>query len=118
MRSADVSRAIMSASALLAGLFPPIGNQVWSPDLRWQPIPVHAHPVEVDPFLSDDAFHCPAHEYYYSKLLRSDAFKRTDDTYRPMYEYLSKNTGKIINNPQKLRMLYDTLTFESSRNGT
>lgn len=31
----------MSAQANLAGLFPPTGDQVWNPDIRWQPIPVH-----------------------------------------------------------------------------
>lgn len=108
----------MSASATLAGLFPPKGNQVWSVDLQWQPIPIHTRPVEVDPFLSDGGFPCPAYDYYYSKMLRSEAFRRSDDTYRPMYKLLSENTGKVIDNPQKLRMLYDTLTIESSKNET
>lgn len=119
IRSAAMSRSIMSASAILDGLFPPKDNQRWnSADLQWQPIPVHTRPVEIDPFLSDGEFPCPAFDYYYSKLLRSEAFRRSEETYRSMYQYLSENTGKVIDNPQKLRMLYDALTFESSKNGT
>uniref|UniRef100_A0A8D0BTT1 acid phosphatase n=1 Tax=Salvator merianae TaxID=96440 RepID=A0A8D0BTT1_SALMN len=39
--SSETDRTIMSAQANLAGLFPPTGDQIWNPDLHWQPIPVH-----------------------------------------------------------------------------
>ena len=42
----------MSAYSVLAGLFPPIGDQVWNPGIPWQPIPVHTMPKEED-FVSD-----------------------------------------------------------------
>lgn len=113
MESADLSRAVMSANAILAGLFPPKGNQVWNRDLHWQPIPVHTRPVEIDPFLSDGGFPCPAYDYYYSKVLSSEAFGRINDTYGPIYQYLSQSTGTVIDNPQKLRLWYDA----SSKNG-
>lgn len=38
----------MSAQATLAGLFPPTNEQVWNPDLLWQPIPVHTIPKDID----------------------------------------------------------------------
>ncbi|CAH2283030.1 prostatic acid phosphatase isoform X2 [Pelobates cultripes] len=41
IRSSNVDRTIMSAQANLAGLFPPAGEQIWNPNLPWQPIPVH-----------------------------------------------------------------------------
>lgn len=38
----------MSAQANLAGLFPPIGEQVWSSEIDWQPVPVHDVPIKKD----------------------------------------------------------------------
>ena len=39
----------MSAYCNLAGLYPPEGTQVWSTDIKWQPIPVHTRPYDTDP---------------------------------------------------------------------
>uniref|UniRef100_A0A3P9NM32 Lysosomal acid phosphatase n=1 Tax=Poecilia reticulata TaxID=8081 RepID=A0A3P9NM32_POERE len=41
VRSTDVDRTLMSAEANLAGLYPPKGQQIFQPSLKWQPIPVH-----------------------------------------------------------------------------
>ena len=38
----------MSAYCNLAGLYPPSGNQMWKPDLKWQPVPVHTRPKKED----------------------------------------------------------------------
>ena len=42
MRSTDKDRALMSAYAHLAGLYPPDGSQIWNPSVSWQPIAVHS----------------------------------------------------------------------------
>jgi lysosomal acid phosphatase len=47
-RSSDRDRTLMSAQCALAGLYPPQGFQVWDAEINWQPIPVHAVPVEDD----------------------------------------------------------------------
>uniref|UniRef100_A0A1B6L828 2-phosphoxylose phosphatase 1 n=1 Tax=Graphocephala atropunctata TaxID=36148 RepID=A0A1B6L828_9HEMI len=36
-----MDRTLMSASVLLAGLYPPRGYQVWDQDLFWQPLPIY-----------------------------------------------------------------------------
>jgi len=49
VQSSNVDRAIMSADANLAGLYPPVNNRsIWSEDIKWQPIPVHNIPEEMD----------------------------------------------------------------------
>ena len=42
----------MSAYCNLAGLYPPEGTQVWSTDIKWQPIPVHTRSYDMDPVSS------------------------------------------------------------------
>lgn len=40
VRSTDTPRTKMSAQLVMAGLFPPSKEQMWNPELMWQPIPV------------------------------------------------------------------------------
>lgn len=48
VQSTDVDRTIMSAQLTLAGLFPPVGSEVWNRELSWQPVPVHYQPLDQD----------------------------------------------------------------------
>lgn len=38
----------MSAESNLAGLYEPVGDDVWSEQIKWQPIPVHSMPEKSD----------------------------------------------------------------------
>lgn len=44
IRSTDCDRTLMSAETNLAGLYPPEGQQMFNPNISWQPIPVHTVP--------------------------------------------------------------------------
>lgn len=46
-QSTDVDRTKASVEVVNAGLWPPKESQKWGP-LEWQPIPVHAEPLESD----------------------------------------------------------------------
>lgn len=48
IRSSDAERCIMSAQALLAGLYPPSEQDIFVPDLKWLPVPIHSIPRELD----------------------------------------------------------------------
>ena len=61
----------MSALSNLAGLYPPIKEQIWNPNLLWQPIPVHTTPKAEDNILSSHA-ECPTFQKRYKELMMSD----------------------------------------------
>lgn len=48
VQSSDFDRTKTSAQAALAGLFPPVKDQIWNNDLLWQPIPIHSIPMKDD----------------------------------------------------------------------
>ena len=48
VRSSYADRCIMSAQALLAGLFRPAVGDFFIADLAWRPVPVHATPRHLD----------------------------------------------------------------------
>ncbi|GCB84463.1 hypothetical protein scyTo_0025189, partial [Scyliorhinus torazame] len=73
VRSTDIDRTLMSAQSDLAGLYPPHGRQIFNPDLKWQPIPVHTVPVKDEKFLKFPIPNCPRYE----KLLEESMNSKT-----------------------------------------
>jgi len=86
VRSTDVDRTLMSAMSNLAGLYPPKGNQVWNPNLLWQPIPVHTRPLADDNLLSSHA-KCPKFKQLYEELMNSKEIQAINQKYKWLYEY-------------------------------
>ncbi|CAH0381833.1 unnamed protein product, partial [Bemisia tabaci] len=94
MVSAEIDRCIMSAQLVLAGLYPPVGIQVWNPDIPWQPIPVHTIPTSCDDILR---------VYKKCILLSKERKKRIERVIRHIFKYyetflkgLSQKVGQEI----------------------
>lgn len=47
-RSTEITRAKMSLQLVLAGLFPPVGQQNWNSNLAWQPVDTLYDPLDAD----------------------------------------------------------------------
>ena len=87
----------MSAMSNLAGLYPPVSNQVWNPNLEWQPIPVHTLPEIEDNLLSTKAY-CPRFEELKAQLLSSNPeIQAINDKYAWVYNYTAAMSGARVN---------------------
>lgn len=68
--STDAERAIMSAQACLAGMFPITNENKWNDEIPWYPIPVHTLPFHVDNYFRGGKL-CPKYwsrlDYYMTK---------------------------------------------------
>lgn len=138
VRSTDVDRTLMSALSNLAGLYPPINDDVWDENIPWQPIPVHTIPEKSDYvylliyklFLFFFYYcicyfqvlagkkPCPAYDYALNKLKKSEEFKEFDRQNKDLYDYLTKYTGMTVNSMQNIQYIYSCLHIETLYNRT
>lgn len=107
----------MSASAVVAGIFPPVNDQIWNENLLWRPIPIHTVPKEMDYILSRKKS-CPRYNQAWKMYKKSAEYKNLAKRFRSTYQYLEKHSGKEIKNFQSAQILYDTLRIEYLRNKT
>ncbi|XP_056630238.1 prostatic acid phosphatase-like [Diorhabda sublineata] len=115
--STDVDRTLMSAEANLAGLYPPVGKEIWDKNMKWVPIPIHTRPVQLDPILAAKK-PCPKYDKMYEELYETDYFKHISHENHDLYKYLTKNTGYTVSNLQKIQYLYSNLLIETLYNYT
>lgn len=109
--SSYASRCQMSAMTFLAGLFPPVGSQVWNEELLWQPIPVNPIPRSTDNLIAAKAS-CKA---FTVEKKKSDeelhASLKKEDT--ELFQQLSEHSGLSISNIEQVETLYSILKIES-----
>lgn len=117
VRASDVDRTMMSAMSNLAGLYPPKGDQIWNPNLLWQPIPVHTVPADEDRVIRGHP-KC-------SKMQELDEQVKTDpkilevikDNQRTL-DYLSEHTGANVTSLLDIDFIYDDMLIETIYNKT
>ncbi|CAG9814827.1 unnamed protein product [Phaedon cochleariae] len=117
VRSTDVDRTLMSAAANLAGLYPPVSNQVWDKNINWQPIPIHTTPEIQDALLAGKK-PCPKYEKLQKLLFRSEYFRNISHQNHDLYAYLTRYSGETISNLETTEYLYNTLMIETIYNYT
>ncbi|XP_075227290.1 prostatic acid phosphatase-like isoform X2 [Lycorma delicatula] len=114
VNSSDYDRTHMSAAVLLAGLFPPETDQIWSHQLIWQPIAIHSVPITKDKVIALQA-PCPKYILELDRVLAELASHETLED-KALYNYLTENTGQNISTLRDVEILHDTLLIEE-RNG-
>ncbi|KAL3265838.1 hypothetical protein HHI36_010034 [Cryptolaemus montrouzieri] len=107
--SSDEDRCIRSASALLAGLYPPVDTDVWNPNLPWNPIPVHAIPAQYDDILYN-LKSCPRRMQLFMEFL-----KRSEEENKDLIKYLEKHSGKQMRSILDIMFLADALSIETKK---
>ncbi|KAI5713220.1 hypothetical protein M8J76_003193 [Diaphorina citri] len=115
--STDVDRTLMSAEANLAGFFPPRGDQVWDPKIKWQPIPVHTMPEKLDKVLSMKK-PCPQYDVEKRKYMNSPEIQQVLAKYRPLFQYVSQHAGEPVETITDLEFIHNTLFIEEINNLT
>lgn len=98
----------MSASANLAGLYPPSIDELFVETLPWQPIPIHTLDEANDTLIAVSK-QCPKFERMYSELCASDEFTRLARKYASFYEYISRYTTWNITDIGTFQGLYTTM---------
>lgn len=115
IQSTDKDRAIMSAAANLAGLFPTTNQNAWHENVNWQPIPIHSIPEEYDHLLATSR-NCPRFNELLMKFYELPASKAFQRKHQPLFRYLERHTGMPVRSGFEIQPLYNTLVVEALKN--
>lgn len=112
--STDYDRTLMSAQAMLAGLFYPSEEEKWNKDIPWQPIPVHTAPKKFDYILAATR-DCPKFNFLEEMFISESAgIKSIFTEHSNLFDLWSTNFGANFTTPIECYRLYDTLTIEKN----
>lgn len=107
----DTDRALMSALVTLASLFPPYSDQIFSKQLKWQPVPVHTIPRTEDPLLASEK-RCDRFEYVMLQYMNTTEYTDLFTKHKPLLDHLERNSGMKLDTITNIFMLYDALYIE------
>lgn len=117
VRSTDWDRTLMSALSNLAGMFYPTQAELWNNDIKWQPVPVHTIPKQLDKLLSMN-YPCPKYQELRDAFYQSGFMKSYNKKHQELYDYLTKHTGQPVDDPIQVQYLYSTLYIQTLNNYT
>ncbi|KAL3045810.1 hypothetical protein OYC64_013965 [Pagothenia borchgrevinki] len=116
VRSTDYDRTLMSAESNLAGLYPPAGQQVFNPNMPWQPIPVHTVPKSEERLLNYPLDDCPRYNLLMNETEKTEGFINVTLAYQDIIDLVKNKTGLNKTNVESVWSVYDTLFCESRHN--
>ncbi|XP_039192004.1 prostatic acid phosphatase [Crotalus tigris] len=117
VRSTDYDRTIMSAQAVLAGLFPPSTEEKWNPNINWQPIPVHTVPISDEKLLKYPNYRCPSFNGLLQQVIQEMKTKNELQKYMALIQKVAYNLGYDIKKLMDFQNMlfwkvYDTLKVQ------
>ncbi|XP_068612531.1 lysosomal acid phosphatase-like [Brachionichthys hirsutus] len=115
IRSTDSDRTLMSAESNLAGLYPPTDQQVFMPDLKWQPIPVHTVSLSEERLLKFPVGNCPAYDQLMKDTRETEEYQNVLIKYQDVITLVGNKTGQNLT-LGTIWTVYDTLFCESKHN--
>ncbi|XP_011872301.1 PREDICTED: lysosomal acid phosphatase [Vollenhovia emeryi] len=110
VRSSYADRCVMSAQALLAGLFVPSPEDMFVPGLAWTPVPVHSIPRNLDKLIAVKV-PCPRLEAALKRAYEDEA-ERSGEEMAGYYKELTEHTGQNMSTITDVEFLYNTLEIE------
>lgn len=117
IQSTNVDRTLMSAESNLAGMWAPTRDEIWNPSIPWQPVPVHTLPEEMDEILAAKR-PCPAFDHELKRYMHTPEFRQLLKKYKPLFEYLTKWSGRKVDTLTGVNNLYNVLWIEELKNMT
>ncbi|XP_060117665.1 lysosomal acid phosphatase [Heteronotia binoei] len=114
IRSTDFDRTLMSAEANLAGLYPPEGQQVFNPNVSWQPIPVHTVPGSVERLLKFPLTPCPRYEQLQNETRHTAEYMNKTVQNMEFLKMVAQKTGIQDISLESVWSIYDTLFCEKT----
>ncbi|XP_030762830.1 uncharacterized protein LOC115887505 [Sitophilus oryzae] len=90
VRSTNVNRTKMSAQAMLAGLYPARGSQIWS-SLYWLPIPYNYYPSAEDKELLGQ-YACSNYDTLYESVVSSTEITDYLTRYKKLFAFITAYT--------------------------
>lgn len=117
VRSSDWDRSINTANLVLAGLFPPKGNQVWNYNLPWQPIAVHSIPKPIDYILYAEVA-CKRLIEAREEYSKSPETQKIMDDNRELLQYVENHAGEPVRTIDSLNVIREALEIENHLNKT
>lgn len=118
VQSSNMDRAIISAAANLAALFPRDKDQVWNDELpNWLPTPIHTIPEELDHTIALDT-PCPRYDKALNDYLTSTELYGKLDVVKPYFKLIEENSGFTNLTIFQLVYTWDTLNSQQWANLT